>query len=377
MKEFVKNKINNKREELIRVRRELHELAEFSCEEFKTAEYIENYLKDIGIATERVYNTGVISYLDAGCDKTLLLRADMDALPMENGVMHACGHDAHMAVLLVCAKTLVENKDKLKVNILFVFQPAEETTGGAEPVIATGIMEKYNVTEALGLHVMNDVEVGKIMIKKGALMASPDDFSIKITGIGGHGAHPEKAKDAIPAAGKLVEKLNKITHKKIKSGECQVVQVCTINAGTSNNIIPDCVHISGTARTFNEEVRTKLPEMMEKIIQKECRKNDLSYEFSFNFRYPPLINDKKMAEKLQKTVESTMGEIVVNWKNPVMLGDDFAYFAKEVPSVYFYLGTGNEEKNIKMSLHSENFTIDENGLIIGLGVYLSYIFKAF
>ncbi len=377
MKEFIKNEMHDKNEELIRIRRELHELAEVSHEEFKTAEYVETYLKNIGLTTERVYNTGIISYINADCDKTLLLRADMDALPMGNGVMHACGHDAHMAVLLVCAKTLVENKDRLKVNILLVFQPAEETDGGAEPVIATGIMEKYNVTEALGLHVNNDVKAGKIMIKSGALMASPDDFCIKIIGRGGHGAHPENAKDPIPVAGKLVEKLNKITHKKIKSGESQVVQVCTINGGTSTNIIPDLVQISGTARTFNEEVRRKIPEIMDRIIQKECKKKNLTYEFSFNFRYPPLINDKKIAEKLQKTVESTMGDIVINWETPVMLGDDFAYFAKEVPAVYFYLGTGNEEKNIKMSLHSEDFTIDENGLVVGLGAYLSYIFEGF
>lgn len=377
MKEFIKNEMHNKKEELIRIRRELHELAEISNKEFKTAEYIENYLHNLGLTTERVYDTGVISYLDAKSEKTLLLRADMDALPMENGVMHACGHDAHMAILLVCAGVLSENKEKLDTNILFVFQPAEETDGGAEPIIATGILEKYNVSEALGLHVMNDIEVGKIMIKSGALMASPDDFTIKIIGRGGHGAHPEKAKDPIPTAGKLVEKLNKITHKKIKSAEKQVVQICTVNAGTSTNVIPDSVHISGTARTFNEEVRKKIPELMDKIINKECQKHGLTYEFSFNFRYPPLINDKKMAEALQKVTETTMGNIVINWKDPVMLGDDFAYFAKEVPSVYFYIGTGNEEKNIKMPLHSENFAIDENGLTVGLGVYLSYIFKGF
>ncbi len=376
MKEFVNEIMKKEKDELIRVRGELHELAEVSCQEFKTAEYVEKYLKNIGLTTERAFNTGVISYIDAGCDKTLLLRADMDALPMESGVMHACGHDAHMAVLLVCAKTIVENKDRLKVNILLVFQPAEETTGGAEPIIATGIIEKYNVTEALGLHVMNDVEAGKIMIKSGALMASPDDFEIKICGRGGHGAHPEKALDPIPVAGKLVEKLNKITHKKIKSGENQVVQVCIVKGGTCFNIIPDSVYICGTARTFNEEVRRKIPEMMEKIISNACKKSGLSYEFSFNFRYPPLINDKEMAEKLQKSVESTMGDIVVNWKNPVMVGEDFAYFAQKVPAVFFYLGTGNEEKNIKMSLHSENFAIDEDGLPVGLGVYLSYIFGA-
>lgn len=369
--------MNNKKEELIKVRRELHALAELSRQEFKTAEYVENYLKASGLTTERVYNTGVISYIDCEADTTLLLRADMDALPMQSGVMHACGHDAHMAVLLVCAKTLVENKEKLKKNILLVFQPAEETTGGAEPIIATGIIEKYNVAEAMGLHVMNDVEVGKIMIKPGALMASPDDFKIKICGRGGHGGHPEKAKDPIPTAGKLVEKLNAITHKKIKSGEHQVVQICTINAGTSYNVIPDFIKISGTARSFDEEVRAKIPEKMEKIIAAACKKSGLTYEYTFNYQYPPLINDKKMAEKLQKAVETTMGDIVINWKDPVMLGDDFAYFAKEVPSVYFYLGTGNEEKNIKRSLHSEDFDIDENGLTVGLGAYLSYIFNAF
>lgn len=376
MKEIIKTITENENKELIRLRRELNGIAELSHQEYKTAEYIENYLKENSYTPERVCDTGVLAFLDCQKEKTILLRADIDALSMESGVKHACGHDAHIAILLGAAKVFSENKDKLNVNLLFVFQPAEETDGGAESIIATGIIKKYNVTEALGLHVMNDIDSGKIMIKSGALMASPDDFSIKICGRGGHGAHPEKSIDPIPTAGKLVEKLNAITHKKIKSGEHQVVQVCTINAGTSYNVIPDYVIISGTARSFDEEVRTKIPELMKKIIEKNIKKTDLSYEFTFNYQYPPLINDKTVAEKLQKSVENTIGDIVINWKNPVMLGDDFAYFAKEVPSVYFYLGTGNEEKNIKMPLHSEDFDIDESALQIGLGVYLSYIFTS-
>lgn len=388
MKEFIKSVMDKEKQEVIRLRRELHKRAELSCEEYKTAKFIEEYLQLLGLEAERVYNTGVVSFLNAGKDKTVLLRADMDALPVTEphdtdykseteGVMHACGHDAHMAVLLCAAKVLCENRDKLNVNVLFVFQPAEEMDGGAELMIAEGIIEKYNVTEAAGIHVMNDVPVGKIMIKAGALMAAPDDFCIKIHGRGGHGSAPEKCVDPIPAAGKMIAELNAITNKTIVEGERQVVQVCMFHTGTSYNIIPDIVEIYGTARSFDETVRNKIPELMEESIKKACEGTGLKYEFKFNFQYPPVVNSAEVADKMQKAVEEYMGDIVINWTEPIMAGDDFSYFAKAVPANYFYLGTGNEKKGITMPLHNTYFGIDEDGLIVGVCAYISYVLGAF
>ncbi len=388
MIEFIKSVLDNEKQEVIRLRRELHKLAEISGQEYKTAEFIEEYLQMLGLKPWRSFNTGVVAFLDAGKKETILLRADMDALPIRephdaefksetDGVMHACGHDAHMAMLLCTAHVLCEHCDKLNVNVLFVFQPLEETDGGAEQMLADGLVEKYNVAEALGAHVMNDVPSGKIMIKPGALMASPDDFVIKICGRGGHGSAPQECLDPIKTACALISELNAITHSEIKAGEHQVVQVCMINAGTSCNIIPDTAEIQGTARSFDEDVRRKIPEIMEEIIKRNCKKCGLTYEFGFNFRYPPVVNNETVAAKMQNAVKNIMGDIVINWTEPIMAGDDFSYFAKAVPANYFYVGTGNEKKGITMPLHSSHFEIDEDGLIVGVGAYISYILTGF
>lgn len=388
MKEFIKSIMEKEKEHVIFLRRELHKIAELSGEEYKTAEFIEEYLHSLGLETRRSFVTGVVSYLDAGKDKTILLRADMDALPVTElhdteyksqteGVMHACGHDAHMAMLLCAAKVLVENCDKLNVNVLFVFQPKEETDGGAEPMIREGILEGKNVVEAIGFHVLNDISVGEILIKPGAFMASPDDFVIKIKGRGGHGSTPEKCLDPIPTAASIVPRINAITNGTIAEGEHQVVQICMFNAGTSYNVIPDFVEIKGTTRSFVDSVRLKLPELMEKIIKEECEKSGLTYEFKFNFQYPPLINDKNVADKMKKAIEENTEIKIVTSEKPNMGGEDFAYFAKEVPANYSFIGTRNDEKGIIAPLHNSRFEIDEDALIIGVGAYISHILGSF
>lgn len=388
MKEFIKLIMDKEKQEVIRLRRELHKRAELSCEEYKTAEFVEEYLHSLGLETKRSFNTGVVSFLDAGKDKTVLLRADMDALSMTElreveyksqteGVMHSCGHDAHMAMLLCAAKIFVENRDKLNVNILFVFQPAEEMDGGAEPMLREGILDGLDVVEAAALHVTNDIPAGKIMIKPGALMSSPDDFVIKIIGSGGHGSLPEKCLDPIPVAANVVPKLNAISNQVIVEGERQIVQVCMFNAGTSYNVIPDFVELKGTTRSFVDGVRLELPKLMEEIIKEACDEAGLTYEFQFNFRYPPLINDSDVAARMKKAIEENMGDIVTTWENPSMGGEDFAYFAKAVPGNFSFLGTGNEEKGITAPLHNSQFEIDEDGLIVGVGVYISYILGSF
>ena len=382
MKDFIKSIIEKEKKEVIALRRELHRHPELSAQEYKTAEFIENYLTNIGYTPKRLTQTGIVAYLDCGFLETTLLRADIDALPVKElndidykseneGVMHACGHDAHAAILLVTAKILWENKDKLISNILFVFQPNEEMDGGAKPMIDMGIIKDYNVTKALGFHVTNDVPTGKVMLKGGALMASPDDFLIKITGRGGHGAFPEKCIDPLLVAANIVPKLNDITNMVIKKCESQVVQVCEIHGGVSNNVIPDECVIAGTARSFSEEVRNEIPKLIEKIINEEAEKVGAIANLTFNYSYPPLINDEKIKEQVKKAIEKNIGDIVLTWEIGQMTGEDFAYFAKEVPSLFMFLGTSNEEKGITMPLHSNKFMIDEDGLAVGLGVYLA------
>lgn len=380
----IKQKAEQMHDEVIHLRRELHKRAELSFCEYKTAAFVTEYLEKLGLSCRTgIAGTGVLAYLDAGREHTLLLRADMDALPIyesdlcpykseTEGVMHACGHDAHMAVLLAAAKCLVELKENLKANILFVFQPGEETEGGAEPMIKTGMLEEFHVTCAAGLHVMNHVEAGMVSLRKGPLMASPDDFDLEIIGKGGHGAYPHKCIDPIVLSAQVVSALKECSGRLLSSLAPTVISVCGINGGTAYNIIPDSVHLRGTVRTFDDKLRQALPSLMEKEIKGICDAAGAKYAFQYNFRYPPLINDDAMVDALAVSASALLGETnVVCEKEPSMAGDDFAYFAKEVPAVYFYLGSGNKESGITMPLHSTDFEIDENCLKVGVEALVS------
>lgn len=371
--------------EAIMLRRRLHQMAELSFCEEKTAAFIKKYLENLGLSVKSgIAGTGVTGFLNAGKKTTLLIRADMDALPLDEphdfdyksatpGVMHACGHDAHMAVALCSAKLLAQRKEELSVNVLFVFQPGEETEGGAEPMIKTGILEEYHVTNAVGLHVMNDVETGKILLKKGALMASPDDFDLYIHGRGGHGAYPHECIDPIALSARIVAAFDMIGARFISPFAQKVISVCAINGGTFYNIIPDTVHMRGTVRSYEETVRKKIPELMEKAVDGICNIAGASYDFQYNFRYPPLINNDAAADRFEQAVTGVLGkDSVVHGSEPSMAGDDFSYFAQAVPSVYFYLGSGNKKRGITMPLHSSNFDIDEDCLKTGVAAMTAY-----
>jgi len=372
-------------EEAVAIRRRLHQCAELSYCEYQTAAFVAEYLKALGLSVETgIAKTGVTAFLDAGKTETILMRADMDALPMEElsetdyrsqnkGVMHACGHDAHMAVVLCTAKLLSQIKTSLSANVLFVFQPAEETEGGAEPMIKAGILDKYHVANALGLHVMNDVPVGKILLKKGPLMASPDDFDLKICGRGGHGAYPHKCIDPISLSAKVITALESLCSRTLSPFAQKVISVCMVQGGTTYNIIPDEVTMRGTVRTYDEAIRNDIPKQMEAIIDGICKPYGATFEFQFNFRYPPLINDDEAIDRMEQAVRAVLGkDSIVIGTEPSMAGDDFAYFAKSVPSVYFYLGAGNEKRGITMPLHSSDFEIDEDCLKVGIAAMASY-----
>ena len=373
-------------EEAVAIRRRLHRCAELSYCESQTAAFVAEYLKEIGMSVETgIAKTGVTAFLDAGKTETILIRADMDALPMEElldtdyrsenkGVMHACGHDAHMAVALCTAKLLSQFKTSLPANVLFVFQPAEESSGGAEPMIQTGILEKYHVTSAVGLHVMNDVAVGKIFLKKGPLMAAPDDFDLTILGRGGHGAYPHKCVDPISISARVISALDTLNARTLSPFAQRVISVCMVQGGTTYNVIPDTVCLKGTVRTYDETLRQEIPKQMEALIDGICAPFGASYDFRYHFRYPPLINDAAMVEHMEQAAGAVLGkDSIIIGTEPSMAGEDFAYFAKAVPSVYFYLGSGNEKSGITMPLHSQNFEIDEDCLKVGIAAMASYV----
>lgn len=384
MTELIQKLSSDVFEEAVTLRRELHKIPELSFCEYKTAAYVFEYLKKLGLSCRKeIAGTGVIAFLDAGKKNTLLLRADMDALPIDeekgefssthSGVMHACGHDVHMAGLLAAAKCMARAKEHLKANVLFVFQPGEETDGGALPMIETGILEEFHVTCAAGLHVMNDVEAGKIRVKTGALMAAPDDFDLEIKGKGGHGAYPESCIDPIGVAAKIILDFKALSEKQDKTN---VISTCAICGGNTYNVFPDTAALKGTVRVFDETLRQNLPAQMEEVISVACKDAGATYEFQYNFRYPPLVNDKVMADTLAESAANIIGkDNVLRGGAPSMAGEDFAYFAKYVPSVFFHLGTGNKKSGIDMPLHSSNFKIDESALKVAVKTYLSLAFN--
>ncbi len=378
--EELKQLVNVFFDEILSYRRALHQIPELAFSEEKTADFICEQLDDMGIPYERgVAKTGVVGLLEA-CPggKTLLMRADMDALPVtedtalsfrskHEGVMHACGHDAHMAIVLGCAKVLSTLKDKLSCNIKLVFQPAEEASGGAEPMIEAGVLENPHVEAAVGGHVMNDVPAGSVLVKYGEMMAAPDDFEMTIHGKGGHGAYPHNCIDPIAIATQILSAWNALSARYTSPLEKHLISVNCFQAGNCYNVIPDDAFLMGTVRMYDETLRRKLPEEMEKIATSIAQSFGATCEFHYIFRYPALINNKTMTHAFRKSAEEILGaDHVIEGTEPSMAGEDFAYFAQAVPSVFINYGTGNEAMGATMPLHSSDFIIDEEGLRAGV-----------
>ena len=381
--EMIKQAANSLFDEIVSIRRALHRRPELSFQEYETAAYICRYLKKLGIPYHSgVAGTGVVGLIapDTACRKTLLLRADMDALPVTevgnlpyasetSGVMHACGHDGHIAVLLGTAAILMQFREHLSCNVKLVFQPGEEAEGGAQPMIEAGVLENPTVDAAVGLHIMNDVPCGKIRVKTGPMMAAPDDFDLIIKGRGGHGAHPDECVDPISVACQIVSAFDTLSARFASPFEPKVISVCAINGGSFFNIIPDSVHLKGTVRAYDKTLREKLPQIMENLAKHFTLAYGADYDFSYRFRFPPLINDKAVTNALASSAAEILGaENILSGGIPSMAGDDFSYFSETVPATYFNLGSRNEEKHITAPLHNADFDIDENCLRCGMMV---------
>lgn len=374
---------------LVKVRREFHMCPELGMEELKTSEKICYYLDEMGIEYQKnIAKTGIVGIIKGKKEgKTVALRADMDALPIEEmndveyksknkGKMHACGHDAHMTILLGTAKILNEMKDDLKGNVKLIFQPAEETVGGAKPMIKEGVMENPKVDEIFGLHVAPEIPVGKIGVKYDKMNASSDTLNINIYGESTHGAYPHGGIDAIMITGNVITALQSIVSRNLNPLESAVVSLGTINGGTQHNIIANKINMRGTVRTLSPEVRKKVIERVDNIVTNIPKTFGGKGEFIREEGYAALINHDDMVELVRKNAEELLGkENVVVIDEPSLGVEDFAYFLNETKGAYYRLGCRNEKKGIIYDGHHNRFNIDENCLPIGVAIQLRNVIK--
>lgn len=368
---------------LVNIRRDFHRHPELGMEEYRTRDQIVHYLQEMGIPYKNgIANTGVVGLIEgAKCGKTVALRADMDALPIteENevdykstipGNMHACGHDAHMTVLLGVARLLNECKEHLPGNVKLLFQPAEETVGGAKPMIQAGVLENPRVDAVFGLHVAPEIPVGEIGLKYGQMNAASDTIYLTVKGYNGHGAYPHTGKDAIVIAAQVITALQTIVSRNVDPRQSAVISIGVIQGGTQGNIIADEVKMTGTVRTFDLNVRELVLQRVEEVLNYTTRSMGGDYAFELgDDGYIALINDNNMVDIVRNSGEALLGrENVTQIDIPSMGVEDFAYFAAAVPSAFYRLGCRNETKGIVYSAHTGRFDIDEDCLPIGVAL---------
>jgi len=375
------------KEQVIAWRRYLHENPELSFQEEKTAQFVYETLESFGnLELSRPTKTSVMARLiGPQPGKTLGIRADMDALPIQEentfefasntpGVMHACGHDGHTAMLLGTAKILSSLKDEIKGEIRFFFQHAEELfPGGAEEMVQAGVMDGVDLV--IGTHLWSPMEVGKVGVVYGAMMASPDAFNITVKGQGGHAALPHQTVDSVAIAAQVVTNLQHIVSRNTDPLDNLVVSICQISGGFAHNVIPGSVELVGTVRSFDPSLRESIPGKMERIIKGITEAHEGSYEFKYNFGYRPVINDEEVTKVIEETVLEVFGEEALDMMKPTMGGEDFSAFMQKAPGCYFNVGAGNVEQGITYPHHHPRFTIDEDALEIGVKTFLHAAFK--
>ena len=387
MKIKIREEIKNIKDEIYAIRRHFHRYPELSFKEFNTAETISQHLDKFGIAHKKgVGKTGIVGEINFGPGPIIALRADMDALPIQeennldykslnDGVMHACGHDGHMAILLGAANALSKNSKLKKGTVRFIFQPAEEGLGGAKYMIEDGCLDK--VDEIYGLHLWNYQLYGEVGIKNGPVMASADLFDIEVSGKGGHGATPQGTVDAIVVASNLVTMLQTIVSRNTNPLESTVLSIGKIKGGHNFNIISDKVHMSGTTRAYTEENRTMIKQRMKEVIEGVSKSFGADIKLNYKDGYPPTVNHISQVEKV---LEAASSVVASGAKNPYlsMGGEDFSYYLQNKPGCFFFVGSApNENEILSTPHHCSHFDIDERALLIGASVYVNLIENSF
>ena len=368
--------VQQQKETLIATRRDLHRIPETGFNEVKTSAYVAQRLNELGLEVqEGVATTGVVGLLRTGKPgPTLMIRSDMDALPIaeetglpfastHSGCMHACGHDSHMAMALGAAAVLNRLRDRIRGNVKFVFQPAEEGPGGAQPMIAAGVLENPKVDYAIGCHLWSERPEGYLGVRPGPFMAAMDRFDLKIIGKGGHGAQPHLCVDALDVGAQVVAALQRIVSRKMDPIEPAVVTVGSFHAGTAFNIIPAEAVMSGTTRTFNDEIWKSWEARIDTVVRGVCESMGAAYELKFSRGYPPTVNDAQMAEVVRRCAIQVVGEDRVVVPALTMGGEDMSFFLKRVPGCYYCIGVGREGA---APLHNSKFEFKEDLMLLGV-----------
>lgn len=376
------NYIDSISEEIISMRRHLHQHPEMSFQEFETANFIEQQLISFGYKPKRIGKTGVVAmlYADSHTEamECIALRADIDALPIQEmtdlpfkskneGVMHACGHDVHTSILLGTARTLMQFRNQLKTPIKFIFQPGEEVLpGGASILIEEGVLESPKVKEIYGLHVSPELKVGQIGWKNGVYMASCDELYIDIHGKGGHGALPQNCIDPIVIGANVVLNLQQVVSRNNDPRTPSVLTIGHFEGIGATNVIPSNVKMKGTFRTFDEEWRLKAHELIQQIVHASAEAAGARADVRIEKGYPFLLNDISLAACFVKKFDQFSEDFEMVELPIRMTSEDFAYYSHEIPSFFYRLGTANEMDDTKFGVHNNLFKIDERALTVGV-----------
>jgi amidohydrolase len=368
-------------------RRHLHENPELGFQEHKTAAFVTERLQSLGVEDIRtgINSTGVTGLIRGigdgpGKDKVVLVRADMDALPIleenqvdyrstNDGVMHACGHDAHTAMLLGLARVLTDNTGAFAGTVKLLFQPAEELPpGGAKGMIGQGVLEDPHVDAVLGLHVSSDKPTGQIIVGSGPIMAAADGYRMTVQGKGGHGASPHRSVDPIAVGAYIVTALQTLVSREVDPIDNAVVSNCVFHAGEAFNVIPDTAKLAGTVRTFQPETRDLLEKRIGEVARGVGEAMNATVDVEYIRGYPATANDPAMAELVLEAARGVVGEENVEIATPKMGAEDFSYFLIERPGCFFFVGTGNPGKDSEWAHHHPRFDIDEDGMAQGMAV---------
>ena len=383
MADEIAREVEGLKDGLIALRRDLHRHPELPFEEKRTAGIVAARLQEMGISVRTgVAGTGVVGLIEGGePGPTIMLRADMDALPVqevqgrpyssvENGKMHACGHDGHVAALVTAAELLARRKQSLKGRVKLVFQPAEETISGAQRMIDEGVTEEPKVDRVLTCHLWSPLEVGKVGIRTGPIFVSTDNMWIRVKGKGGHGGLPHQTVDPVVIAAQVVVALQAVVSREIDSAQRVVLTFGKIAGGTQFNIIPDEVELGGNLRTLDDGVRSHMLRRIEELARAVAEGMRGSIEFEHVVGTPAVVNDPDTVDVVAAAAGKVVGQENVIQVEPVAVGDDAALYQQQAPGCYFLVGAGNEEKGIVAPHHNPAFDIDEEALPIAVRVFV-------
>lgn len=380
----IRAEIRSLQPQLVEWRRQLHQYPELGFREHLTAELVTQKLEEWGIEYQTgVAETGVVAIIPGHQPGRVLgIRADMDALPIQeenavpyrslhNGVMHACGHDGHTAIALGTAHYLSRHPERFAGTVKIIFQPAEEGPGGAKPMIEAGVLNNPTVEAMIGLHLWNNLPLGMVGIREGALMAAVEVFDLTIQGKGGHGAIPQQTIDSIVVGAQVVNALQTIVARNVDPLKASVVTVGEFHAGRAHNVIADSAQLSGTVRYFDPNLKDFFKQRIEQIVAGICQAHNATYSLNYEALYPPVINDATIANLVKSVAEAvieTPAGVVPDCQT--MGGEDMSYFLQEVAGCYFFLGTANLNKGLTYPHHHPRFDFDETALEMGVELFV-------